>query len=854
MVQENIERPRYYQRQYLGAQDFMDEQAYQRDMRRRHNLAHHRWGIVTGLELSTDQQGGVYVQPGIAIDGYGREIVVFSPYQLDTTFLQDGQFHSVWLQYQEVTLSTVADGYEACNADEQDNRIGETFQPVIDPLNTYGTITVDGRELAANLDVSVPQQEFPVGLPRWLVPLGQFRGDGKQFTLSTDGRRYIGSVTSEIVAPAAQLSVRSAQPLTSSSGGNINAAAPPQLSVLIDGEMHVKHGLSVEEDIRLQGGSIDFEDVPTSASSSGTAGQAGSTAVSSLAFSLARVQQSAGKDVRVQIGKEGKGNNRFVIGANKTDLFWVADSGDVQLTTGSLSVKQDLTVLGSIALAGNLSIGDQNLLAIDKNKQGGTDIRFQLSKGNQDNNHFVVGTDKTDLFTVAGNGDVSIGGTLQLTYDLSVPGTLTLDEANQFAITTKSANATDTQGTDGRDLVMQIGAGNIGKNRFVVATRRATLLTLTDDGHVHLLGSLGIDGDTTIGGALSVQNLNLTGSFAIQGDLLIGGSLSVNGLHVSGPASLEQGLSIKGAVTTQSGVTIAGPIDAQQALSVKGAITAQGSVTVGGPIDAQQALSVKGAITAQSGMTVAGPIDAQQDVNVKGAARVQGGMNVGGMVELQQGLNVEGQVNAKAGAVVGGLLEARRGLTTTYADTNQQSFSVQIGQIRAPRPYLGDNIYGTPNLWLDAAGIVYLKKGYQTSAMDGAEFFSFQEPVSAGDVLVLAADGQRVVQLARRVHDPSVIGVVSTDPGFILGGAASMSDIERVKRSLVPVALLGTVPCKVDADIAPIAKGDLLTTSPTPGYAQKVLDYTQAAGAIIGKAMGALEHGKGLISIVVMLA
>ena len=42
--------------------------------------------------------------------------------------------------------------------------------------------------------------------------------------------------------------------------------------------------------------------------------------------------------------------------------------------------------------------------------------------------------------------------------------------------------------------------------------------------------------------------------------------------------------------------------------------------------------------------------------------------------------------------------------------------------------------------------------------------------------------------------------------------------------------------CKVDADIAPIQVGDLLTTSPTKGHAQKVLDPQKAVGAIIGKA------------------
>ena len=59
--------------------------------------------------------------------------------------------------------------------------------------------------------------------------------------------------------------------------------------------------------------------------------------------------------------------------------------------------------------------------------------------------------------------------------------------------------------------------------------------------------------------------------------------------------------------------------------------------------------------------------------------------------------------------------------------------------------------------------------------------------------------------------------------------------------------------CKVDADIAPIKPGDLLTTELDERPWQKVLDPTQAIGAIVGKALGSLEKGKGKISVLVML-
>jgi hypothetical protein len=75
----------------------------------------------------------------------------------------------------------------------------------------------------------------------------------------------------------------------------------------------------------------------------------------------------------------------------------------------------------------------------------------------------------------------------------------------------------------------------------------------------------------------------------------------------------------------------------------------------------------------------------------------------------------------------------------------------------------------------------------------------------------------------------------------------------RPEESRVPVALVGKVYCKVDASYAPIRVGDLLTTSPTPGYAMKADDQNRAFGAVIGKALASLGSGTGLVPILVAL-
>src|SRR5947207_6588458 len=136
MTTDNIERLHYYQRQYMGAQDFEDEQTYLRDMRRRHNLAHHTWGIVTGLELDFHKDDGTaWIKPGMAVDGYGREIVVLLPKQLDPTLFLSFRNIGYWtvcLEYSEELTQSPQAGYGQCDpANNQYRRVGETFKVVV---------------------------------------------------------------------------------------------------------------------------------------------------------------------------------------------------------------------------------------------------------------------------------------------------------------------------------------------------------------------------------------------------------------------------------------------------------------------------------------------------------------------------------------------------------------------------------------------------------------------------------------------------------------------------------------------------------------------------------------------------
>ena len=133
---------------------------------------------------------------------------------------------------------------------------------------------------------------------------------------------------------------------------------------------------------------------------------------------------------------------------------------------------------------------------------------------------------------------------------------------------------------------------------------------------------------------------------------------------------------------------------------------------------------------------------------------------------------------------------------------------------------------------------------------DAAEEFEVMthRPPEPGDVMILGDSGS--LRLCDTPYDRRVAGVVSGAgghrPGIILG-----HDESRPGR--VQLALMGRVYCKAIADGGPISVGDLLTTSSVPGHAMRVSEQGRAFGSVLGKAIGRLERGTGLVEALVAL-
>jgi hypothetical protein len=90
-------------------------------------------------------------------------------------------------------------------------------------------------------------------------------------------------------------------------------------------------------------------------------------------------------------------------------------------------------------------------------------------------------------------------------------------------------------------------------------------------------------------------------------------------------------------------------------------------------------------------------------------------------------------------------------------------------------------------------------------------------------------------------------GVVSTEPGFVLGSPAHYSLPTPNAQALL--ALIGIVPVRVTNEGGPIQPGDLLVSSSTPGYAMRWSGPDPCPCVLVGKALQPFTGSRGLILV-----
>jgi hypothetical protein len=223
------------------------------------------------------------------------------------------------------------------------------------------------------------------------------------------------------------------------------------------------------------------------------------------------------------------------------------------------------------------------------------------------------------------------------------------------------------------------------------------------------------------------------------------------------------------------------------------------------------------------------------------------GIGIDGASTGAQGIGVSGRSGSWFGV---------RGISDKKDGVRGESHSEHGSGVAGFNDRGGPGIFGQGNPAgrfvgnVEVRGEVTVTHDIKLIGADCAEEFDICEPteVEPGTVMVLSKDG-KLVQ-SSNAYDKKVAGVISGGsnykPGIVLD-----KKISQTQRA--PIALLGKVYCRVDARHSSIEIGDLLTTSTIKGYAMKAEDPMRAFGAIIGKALGSIKEGMGMIPVLVTL-
>lgn len=223
----------------------------------------------------------------------------------------------------------------------------------------------------------------------------------------------------------------------------------------------------------------------------------------------------------------------------------------------------------------------------------------------------------------------------------------------------------------------------------------------------------------------------------------------------------------------------------------------------------------------------------------------------GGMIALGASTGhfavIKGSQTDPSGNSLGDLIVGTRSLATDATVTERMRVTaagrVGIG-LTAPATALdvAGSIHATGNISAD--GIINAK--YQ----DLAEWVPATATLAPGTVVVLALSRVNTVTMSERAYDTAVAGVVSGQPGLLLGEKGMGREM---------IATTGRVRVMVDARRTPLAVGDLLVTSDTPGMAMRSEPLTLSGrrlhqpGTILGKALEPLARGHGEILVLLSL-
>lgn len=315
MSENSITRVHYFERQFLRTQDFTDEQAYHIAMRRRHNLAHHTWGIVRGLHLRYDELEKVFIlDAGFAVDGYGREVVLAEPRGIALRIFDDRATEALDVYLEYCLEGTDKQPVNRC--EQQEDSAGLSFYRWRESarlvFETADLEATDHRKPRAvpegDLDFDATRTPPDADHRRWPIFVGRIQrqqDDTVPYKVELGGRPYAGVVAGEIRRADDQVRVvlgADDDPQFAVYMPEAFAENTAAFEILENGTIHLRGVTTVYGDIRVQGGTWQFDKVASTSTAAARPWQIYVTDAKAEADQAAAPQASASvTEMRIEI-------------------------------------------------------------------------------------------------------------------------------------------------------------------------------------------------------------------------------------------------------------------------------------------------------------------------------------------------------------------------------------------------------------------------------------------------------------------------------------------------------------------------------------------------------------------------
>ena len=575
------------------------------------------------------------------------------------------------------------------------------------------------------------------------------------------------------------------------------------------------------------------------------------------------------------------GKYAYVIGV-VNDYFGVIDISSStaprmvgSYTSGSTNYPNSVFVSGKYAYVA--SIVSNNLAIIDIK---GANIS-SADIGNIATNDLTVWENSdigNDLFVrnaiVVGSGGINSGGALSIASNISSGNLFNISSSTNSSIFTISSNGsvginTSTIGGSSYKLLIDAGSssnGAIGVNGFIRATSYITGTTTLDLAETYPInmqctanGTCPVDGDvvcidpTVIAGVkkCSISEVNqMIGIVSANPGFLLGGGNFSDPSQNLGTVKVALAGRVPVKVSLVNGVINAG--DKLTLSNINGvAAKAIGEVPVIGIAMENYSDNGTGSVLAfvnlgwQNQIYKALTIDVNTSTLTVGSSITPYNLSLSGEFTMFNDVLNKLVFNATA------LFETKSNsshafiFNATNFDSAPDKYLLSLRSNNEPKFSVMANgdVRAAGNLY--AVSAVF---GTSSNPGDLAERVDIasDDIVEPGDVLVVDMNNTDTYRRSSASNEQAVAGVVSTNPTIVVGNG-------KTEYTAV-MAMVGRVPLKVSDENGQIARGDLLVTASSSGYAMKYdpkKDSDNKMIGVVGVALDPFNGGKGKIMALV---